>query len=96
MFTILLRAGISYDPQIDNYEDALFKEQYCMPTKKAIMRFLFGFTRYVGPSMDGESNYEYKGWKNIFEAQSEHIIKSYLISDKGRKSIPELKNALWA
>ncbi len=98
LFTILLRAGIFYNPESDNYEDALFSEQYVIPTQQAVMRFLFGFTKYVGPSMDGgsDSTYEYKGWKYIFEAKDELTLKSYLVHpDKNDKPIPELRKALW-
>lgn len=98
LFTILLRAGIPYIAQKDNYEQALFEEPYILPTRLAIMRFMFGFTKYVGPSMDCEtSTYEYKGWKNIFEAKDEFTVKSYLVSpDENYKPNPELRKALWA
>lgn len=99
LFTILLRAAIAYIPRIDNYEDALFDEKYIISTRYAMMRFLFGFTKYVGPSMDSEgSSYEYKGWKAIFEAKDEFTVKNWLVSPNSnyKKSIPELRKALWA
>jgi hypothetical protein len=99
LFTILLRAGMTYDPRQDNYEHALLTEAYLLATQHAVMRFLFGFTKYVGPSMDNEegSTYEYRGWKHIFEAKDETTVKSWLVSpDSNHKSIPELRKALWA
>lgn len=44
LFTALLRAGMKYDPQTDNFEKALFNAQYIKGTKAAVKRFLDGYT----------------------------------------------------
>ena len=36
LLTIFVRAGMVYDPKRDNYEEALFSEQWAKPTKTAI------------------------------------------------------------
>lgn len=66
LLTILVRAGILYDPKKDNYEEALFSERWAKPTKRAVMRFLYGFTKYIGPTIEGQ-NIETRGWKYVFD-----------------------------
>lgn len=78
LLTILVRAGMVYDPKRDNYEEALFAEKWAKPTKMAVMRFLFGFTKYNGPNIENQS-VESRGWKFIFESITEQQIKEYLL-----------------
>ena len=95
LLTIFLRAGMMYKMDSDNYEEALFGQAYVKPTKKAVMRFLFGFTKYVGPELGGSANLETKGWKTIFSNRSDLEVKSYLVSPRS-ESRPELKEHIWA
>lgn len=98
LLTILLRAGIQYDTERDNYEEALFSEPYIIPTKKAVMRFMFGFTKYVGPHFNTVSMLDTKGWRSVFSKLKEEEIRCYLVSS--RKNTLQLKcklesNQLW-
>ena len=76
--TILVRAGMVYDPKSDNYEEALFTEKWAKPTKTAVMRFLYGFTKYVGPTIDDQPAIESRGWKYVFEGHDDQYIKNCL------------------
>lgn len=96
LLTILLRAGMIYDASQDNYEEALFGYKYARVTKNAVMRFLYGYTKYVGPPLGGSTNLESKGWKTIFDGQEIETIKNYLVSPRERtKPKFDLKNELW-
>lgn len=96
LLTILLRAGILYDRHKDNYEDVLFSQEFVKVTKKAVMRFLFGFTKYVGPEIIGADTVIFQGWKSIFEGKNETDIKSFLVKPDGANTTPDiLQDALW-
>jgi hypothetical protein len=79
-FTILLRAGNSYNLDTDNYEQCLFEQDYVRPTKKAVIRFLYGFTTYIGPDIPSSGAVWVQGWKSIFESKTEQEIKKMLVS----------------
>ena len=79
LLTILVRAGIMYDPKRDNYEEALFTEKWAKPTKMAVMRFLYGFTKYIGPTIEDQPNIESRGWKYVFENHDEQYTKNCLV-----------------
>jgi hypothetical protein len=98
LLTIIVRAGMFYDLKNDNYEDALFSQEYVTPTKRAVQRFLFGFTKYVGTDMDNNSSLEKKGWKTIFEGKDTEAIKSILVwpEDEDLYSpVFQEKGAIW-
>ena len=59
---MLLRCGIFYNQ--NNYEQALYSIQYSQSTKKALQRFLYGFTEFSfsGESFEGIG----KGWVSYF------------------------------
>lgn len=98
LLTVLLRAGILYDSERDNYEDALFKQEYVVPTKKAVMRFLFGFTDYRGPEILDTGTIWVRGWKTIFEGKTEAEVRAWLVAPPQMSYTPtvELESALWA
>jgi hypothetical protein len=48
LFTILLRAGTSYIPSRDNFQEALHSDPYSIATRYAVERFLAGHTVYKG------------------------------------------------
>lgn len=50
LFTILLRAGMLYEPDTDNFDRALVGTTHASGTKIAIDRFLSGYTWYRGTS----------------------------------------------
>ena len=96
--TVLLRAGILYDLEKDNYEDALFRQEYVIPTKKAVMRFLYGFTNYKGPEVVCTGTILVRGWKTIFEGKNEAEVRAWLVASPQMSYTPtvELETALWA
>lgn len=81
LFTILLRCGLKYDSKIDNFEEALYSDQYIAGTKDAIQRFLFGFTRYVKgkEKISGIG----KGWYSYFTSLKPEDIRAKLIPPPG-------------
>ncbi len=96
LFTALIRAGIYYDLKKDNFEQSLFSAQYLNSTKRALMRFLFGFTKYVGPELDTNpgSGLIVRGWSEIFSNATDDLVKGYLTwpeSDPLKLSV----NSLW-
>jgi hypothetical protein len=97
LLTILLRCGILYDVGLDNYEEALFGHEYIWPTKRATKRFLFGFTKYVGPDISTDSTIQFRGWKSVFEGKSETEVKLMLIWPEVNAYTPtkEFPTALW-
>jgi hypothetical protein len=97
LLTIIVRAGMMYEPKQDNYEEALFAYKFVAPTRKAVMRFLFGFTKYVGPSIEEQPSIESRGWKSVFEGKDEATIKRYLTWPEPNPYIPEapLSEAIW-
>lgn len=80
LLTILLRVAMLYDRSVNNYEEVLFSHELIVPTKRAIKRFLYGFTEYRGPSLATTQTVQVKGWKAIFEAKDELEIKRLLVS----------------
>jgi len=61
LFTILLRSASEYEPEKDNFEEALWSDPYSMATKYAVNRFLDGYTTYVGKK---------RGWyKQFYESK---------------------------
>jgi hypothetical protein len=96
LLTILLRAGMLFEPDRDNYEEALFRADYVRPTKAAVMRFLFGFTEYVGPPIVQPSPIHVRGWRAVFDGQSVEAVKRMLVRPGGRGGGPGLEAALWA
>lgn len=96
LLTILVRAGMVYDLNKDNYEEALFNQEYVFSTKRAVQRFLYGFTNYVGPLEDISGTLDRRGWKTVFEGKSSDDIKTMLVSSEGSYSpVFQGKDALW-
>ena len=52
LFTLIIRCGFNYSLEKDNFDDALFGDYeetvYIKETKLAVLRFMFGFTQFVG------------------------------------------------
>jgi hypothetical protein len=84
LFTILLRAGRNYHIDSDNYEGALFGDSYANKTRQAIMRFLFGYTKYVGAKPGGSSTLESVGWVALTQSSTIYDLKKDFIAP-GRK-----------
>lgn len=69
LFTMLLRCGINYT---GDYESALYSIEYSKITKKAIQRFLYGFTEFNhnGEEFTGIG----KGWVSYFANKSCNLV----------------------
>jgi hypothetical protein len=70
LFTMLLRCGSFYN--FKNYEEALYSIQYSQSTKKALQRFLYGFTEFQlkNESFEGIG----KGWVSYFANKDCNVI----------------------
>lgn len=99
LFTCLLRAGVFYSLEIDDYESALFSEVYLSRSKPAIKRFLYGYTKYIGEMPSGSATLETAGWSFHFSGKNAKFVKDKLIRPrrKQRTITPDmLKEELWA
>lgn len=89
LLTILLRCGINYNSDQDNFDDALFgnyKENiYVRETKSAVLRFMFGFTKFVGknPINVFQSSIVKHGWREEFQKLDDSVIRRRLILPEG-------------
>jgi hypothetical protein len=96
----LLRAGVAYGRERDNYERALFGERYLGKSEPAIKRFLYGYTKYIGEMpKNGSSTLETTGWSYYFSGKDANFVKEKLVRPrrKPRPTTPDvLKEVLWA
>jgi hypothetical protein len=100
LFTILLRAGMLYETKKDNFEESLFSEKYVKRTKRAVMRFLFGFTEYSGTSIVSNSGViPYNtGWVTVFEKKDDDFLISNLVTTDNfckKLFVNQLSERLW-
>lgn len=107
LLTILLRCGMYYDCCRDNYEEALFgtgdeKDQareYTNKTKPAVMRFMFGFTKFVAPDNVSEPTgvVQSQIWVNVFNGKTDKELKSILVAERPMPSFGRLgEDSIWA
>ncbi len=96
-FTMLPRAGFDYSTIENNYEQALFKYPFLRDTKRAVMRFLFGFTKYVGtiPNINPQTTLLREGWVHYFQNKDDAYIRSQLLFPNEKKASPVAVNTLW-
>jgi len=90
LLTLLLRCGLNYDHQKDNFDDALFgsqhkENQYIRDTKQSVMRFMYGFTRFTGeaPAASGVTVIKH-GWKEEFEGLDTNSLRARLVAPTPR------------
>jgi hypothetical protein len=97
LFTVFLRCGLHYN---GDYYEALMNNPLSKPTYRAICRFLYGFTKYTGNSLDGNfptSTLIKRGWVEIFTDQPDDFIRRKLVkesTDENRLTLA-IDNALW-
>ena len=97
LFTVLLRSGRKYKPNplgslgvktdLDNFEEALYSESYANDTKNAVMRFLFGFTKFdetVAQRILGYKPTKGTGWWTLFSKVNVEQIRQILVSPVDR------------
>jgi hypothetical protein len=95
LFTLLLRAGIDYDKERDNYEHAIFNERWLKCTILATKRFLYGYTKYVGAMPKG-ATLETDGWRYQLGYRNTSFVKENLVAPRKKRSPAILNNELWA
>jgi hypothetical protein len=95
LLTLLLRCSLNFDMKNENFEDCLFGDysecRLAKETKNAIIRFMFGFTKYQGflPQvfMNGSSTLIRHGWHSEFVGADLSVIKNKLILPDCKKII---------
>lgn len=102
LLTILIRCGLSYAPDRDNYEEALYghgpesanehvrkAQEYARSTRPAVMRFLFGFTEYVKSPGDVPSSWNVNryGWQEVFKNKDQDAIRYALVLPEGEEKL---------
>lgn len=96
LLTILIRCGSKYDPDKDNFEYALLggddttdPQEYVRVTKLAIMRFFFGFTKFVphsGYQRLGYSDTIHRmGWVEVFKGKDLDFVRQTLVLPPGKE-----------
>jgi hypothetical protein len=80
LLTILLRSGANYRIQTDNYEEALFSDDYARETRFAIKRFLFGHTQFVwDETTPSKDKAEKIAWRDYFANKTVEAVRQKLI-----------------
>lgn len=103
LFTILLRCGINYNTTVDNFDHTLFDTKikdsnYLSETKPAVLRFMFGFTKYVGIApVLGQTTVIKHGWVEEFQKLDEQTIRKRLVLPENIKKRSNIVGAdsLW-
>lgn len=98
LFTALLRAGDEYNLDVGNYEQALYATAHLRETKDAVMRFLFGFTRFnmeeVVKLLGWAPDYK-NGWYHIFSGRSRATVRTLLLPVEGAPRTMICNAELW-
>lgn len=101
LLTIIARAGMAFDKEKNNYDEALYSPSklhtnYVLETRFAINRFLYGFTTYV-PKSDDNTN-THSGWVTLFRGKTKQQIVKQLIRTNDLWNDPCLvgSDSLWA
>jgi hypothetical protein len=99
LYTIFLRAGLNYNYEKDNFDEAL----YSMPIVDgkalfpegvwSINRFLYGFTKFI-PVDENERRMDV-GWINLFKTKNKDQIRQQLISPIDRQTYSIGGTTLW-
>lgn len=80
LFTILLRAAQAYDIKKDNFEEALYSNDYSRETKAAINLFLKRYTLVKTAHINS-------GWRNTFRNKGEKKILEILIKPPKKRIV---------
>lgn len=100
LLTILLLCGMVYDCDKNNYEEALFSHEYIKRTNAALMRFMFGFTRYTGPALVSSvcaPTLLTKGWVSTFDQKEPKHVREMLVLPEEKEPLVTMHfgDALW-
>lgn len=91
LLTLVCRCALNYDSSKDNFDHCLFGElpesKYVRETKNAVLRFLFGYTRFRGElphgAMSSGSTLIRHGWHAEFAHADLRTVKSKLVMPDG-------------
>lgn len=91
LLTVILRCGLNYDTAADNFDEALFAEkfikqnEYARDTRPALLRFMFGFTKFTGvfPAVGSYTSVLKHGWAEEFKKKDESTIRRLLVLPDG-------------
>lgn len=94
-FSALLRAGLEYHPEKNNYEEALYKRDYFRTTKSATIRFLFGHTEFASNRRGRTASS--RGWVSAFAREDEKSVRRKLLLPEDRNKCTSLigVGSLW-
>lgn len=90
LLTLIIRCGINYDTEKDNFDDCLFGDYkeclFLKETKLAVLRFMFGFTKWTSemPDTPYVASIIKHGWREEFQKCDEAKVKSLLILPEGK------------
>lgn len=98
LITVFLRCGMNYSEEQDNFDEALFSEQfhkdnqYTRETRSATLRFLFGFTRYTGnfPPVGTYTSVLKFGWHEEFSKMDDFTVRKRLVLPEDEAPAPSL------
>jgi len=95
-FSALVRAGLEYLPEYNNYEEALYKKRYFRETKSATIRFLFGHTEFTS-SGHVPRTASRRGWHNTFSREDDRVVRKKLVTPEDEEKRTSLIGAgsLW-
>jgi len=82
LFTALLRCGVNYSWQRDNFNHALDSILYTKSTNYAVRRFLRGYTKYTGRHRGWYSQFNFGGNAYLNHKPSPDEVKKLLIKPK--------------
>lgn len=91
-FTIVLRCALNYDLEKDNFDDVFFgdykENSYIKETKSAVLRFMFGFTKFNGSvsKISLTAPVIKHGWREEFIKLDDSTIRRRLIKPEGTKN----------
>ncbi len=74
LFTILLRSAQGYDAKKDNFDKALFSDNYSKITRRAVVHFLNGNTIFKKGT-----KLHHTGWRDRFSGMKTAQLREYLI-----------------
>lgn len=89
LLTIILRCGMNYVVDEDNFDDALFGDHkesvYVKETRSATLRFMFGFTRFTGniAAITSSTSVVKHGWREEFKPLDDSTIRRRLVLPEG-------------
>ena len=94
LFTILLRAGMKYNPEKKNFDACLEKSDYLINTKSALDRFMQGYTWYTGNAVGWVQQFSFITPKNVKKFLTLKPVTDKEIMDYACKKLNTTKNDL--